>query len=216
MSAFDNWLSYDLLPLLGQLTGDFLPQLLAGMVVNFEIAAIALALGLLLGLPLALGRQGGGATGGLSASVVGLMRAAPTFVVMFFLLNIIPRDVVALSGVMIVALSLVPYSAAYASDAGIEALQQLRRGSPLGALLFLPNITRAYFVLVMSSGAAAAIGVPEGISIILRQAEQLPALADRLVLFGFGIVLFGVPLQLGLALVRWLQRDLGRRVMRPA
>jgi hypothetical protein len=216
MSAFHAWLSYDLLPLLGQLTGDFLPQLLAGMVVNFEIAAIALALGLLLGLPLALGRQSGGAAGGLSASVVGLMRAAPTFVVMFFLLNIIPRDVVALPGVMIVALSLVPYSAAYASDAGIEALRQLRRGSPLGALLFLPNITRAFFVLVMSSGAAAAIGVPEGISIILRQAEQLPALADRLVLFGFGIVLFGVPLQLGLALVRWLQRDLGRRVMRPA
>jgi hypothetical protein len=148
--------------------------------------------------------------------VVGLMRAAPTFVVMFFLLNIIPRDVVALSGVMIVALSLVPYSAAYSSDTGIEALQQLRRGSPLGALLFLPNITRAYFVLVMSSGAAAAIGVPEGISIILRQAEQLPALADRLVLFAFGIVLFGVPLQLGLALIRWLQRELGRRVMRPA
>jgi len=216
MSAFHAWLSYDLLPLLGQLTGDFLPQLLAGMVVNFEIAAIALALGLLLGLPLALGRQSGGATGGLSASVVGLMRAAPTFVVMFFLLNIIPRDVVALSGVMIVALSLVPYSAAYSSDTGIEALQQLRRGSPLGALLFLPNITRAYFVLVMSSGAAAAIGVPEGISIILRQAEQLPALADRLVLFALGIVLFGVPLQLGLALIRWLQRELGRRVMRPA
>jgi len=216
MSAFHTWLSYDLLPLLEQLAGGFLPQLLAGMVMNFEIAAIALAFGLLLGLPLALGRQGGGATGGLSASVVGLMRAAPTFVVMFFLLNIIPRDVVALSGVMIVALSLVPYSAAYASDTGIEALQQLRRGSPLGALLFLPNITRAYFVLVMSSGAAAAIGVPEGISIILRQAEQLPALADRLVLFALGIVLFGVPLQLGLALIRWLQRELGRRVMRPA
>jgi ABC-type amino acid transport system permease subunit len=57
MSAFHAWLSYDLLPLLGQLTGDFLPQLLAGMVVNFEIAAIALALGLLLGLPLALGAR---------------------------------------------------------------------------------------------------------------------------------------------------------------
>jgi hypothetical protein len=216
MNAFLNWLSYDLPPLFEQLSGDFLLQLLAGMAVNFEIAAIALALGLLLGLPLALGRQGGGATGGASASVVGLMRAAPTFVVMFFLLNIIPRDVVALSGVMIVALSLVPYSAAYAADAGIEALQQLRRGSPLGALLFLPNITRAFFVLVMSSGAAAAIGVTEGISVILRQAEQLPALSDRMVLFAFGIVLFGVPLQLGLALMRWLQRGLGRRMMRPA
>ena len=47
-----------------------------------------------------------------------------------------------------VALSLVPYSAAYAADAGVEALQQWRRGSHLGALLFLPNMTRAFFVVV--------------------------------------------------------------------
>ena len=60
------------------------------------------------------------------------MRAAPTFVVMFFLLNAMPRDATlfgvpfALSGVMTVALSLVPYSAAYIADAGVEALRQLR------------------------------------------------------------------------------------------
>jgi ABC-type arginine transport system permease subunit len=220
MNALQEWLAGDVVPLLERLVSDFLPQFLAGMAVNFEIAAIALALGLALGLLLALGRLGGGAAGGAAASVVGLMRAAPTFVVMFFLLNAIPHDAtlfgakLALSGVMTVALSLVPYSAAYAADAGLEALQQMRRGSPLGALLFLPNITRAFFVLVMSSGAAAAIGVTEGISVILRQAEQLPALADRLVLFSFGIVMFGIPLQLGFALVRALHRHLGGVVIR--
>ena len=119
----------------------------------------------------------------------------------------------AMSGVMTVAVSLVPYSAAYAADAGVEALRQWRRGSPLGALLFLPNITRAFFVIVMSSGAAAAIGVPEGISVILREAALLPTLGDRLVVFAIGIVLFGVPLQIGLALMRWLQRELGRRLV---
>jgi hypothetical protein len=31
--------------------------------------------------------------------------------------------------------------------------------------------------------------------VILRHAEQLPALGDRLVLFATGIVLFGIPLQ---------------------
>ena len=82
-----------------------------------------------------------------------------------------------------------------------------------GALLFLPNITRAFFVIVMSSGAAAAIGVPEGISVILREAALLPTLGDRLVVFAIGIVLFGVPLQIGLALMRWLQRELGRRLV---
>jgi ABC-type arginine transport system permease subunit len=193
------------------------------MATNFEISFIALALGLLIGLPLALLRdREGGMGSGAAAAFIALMRAAPTFVVMFFLLNVIPRDAtlfgvkLALSGVMTVAVSLVPYSAAYASDAGLEALRQLRRGSPLGALLFLPNITRAFFVIVMSSGAAAAIGVPEGISVILRESALLPALGDRLLVFAIGIVLFGVPLQLGLAVMRYLQRELGRRTVRPA
>ncbi|MCW5736559.1 MAG: hypothetical protein KIS73_20700 [Enhydrobacter sp.] len=202
-----------------QLWSDFVPRLLSAMVTNFEISFIALALGLLIGLPLALLRARGGALGvGVSATIISLMRAAPTFVVMFFLLNVL-RDVsvfgvkLGMSGVMTVAVSLVPYSAAYAADAGVEALRQLRRGSPLGALLFLPNITRAFFVIVMSSGAAAAIGVPEGISVILGEAALLPSLGDRMIVFAIGIVMFGVPLQLGLALMRWLQRELGRRMM---
>jgi His/Glu/Gln/Arg/opine family amino acid ABC transporter permease subunit len=208
-------------PLMQRLGSDFLPTFLAGMAVNFEIAAAAVAIGLLVGLPLAYARASESrAAVGLSLTVVGLMRAAPTFVVMFFLLNVIPRNAelfgvpIALSGVMTVALSLVPYSAAYAADAGVEALQQWRRGSHLGALLFLPNMTRAFFVVVMSSGAAAAIGVSEGISVILRQAELLPSLADRLVLFAVGILMFGVPLQLSFALIRWLQRALGSHMTR--
>ena len=196
--------------LLAELSGDFLPRFLLGMAVNFEIAVIALAVGLALGMLLALGRLRGGLAGAVAASAVGLMRAAPTFVVMFFLLNALPRDL-ALSGVMTVALSLVPYSAAYVSDAGLDALRHWREGSTLGALLFLPNVTRAFFVLVMSSSAGAAIGVTEGITVILRQAEQLHSFDDRLVLFGLGIVMFGIPLQLGFALIGLIQRRLGRR-----
>ena len=209
-------------PLLEQLSSGFLPRFLAGMAVNFEIAVLALAVGLAVGLLLALGRLRGGVAGGIAASAIALMRAAPTFVVMFFLLNAIPRDAslfgvpLALSGVMAVALSLVPYSAAYIADAGAEALRQWRAGSTLGALLFLPNVTRAFFVLVMSSSAGAAIGVTEGITVILRQAEQLPALDDRLVLFAIGIVLFGIPLQLGFAVMSYLQRRLGRLAARGA
>jgi len=204
--------------MLHDLWSDFVPELLAAMVTNFEISVIALVLGLALGLPLALLRDRGRALGiAISATLISLMRAAPTFVVMFFLLNVL-RDVslfgvkLVMSGVMTVAVSLVPYSAAYVADAGVEALRQIRRGSPLGALLFLPNVTRAFFVIVMSSGAAAAIGVPEGISVILREAGLLPSLGDRLIVFAIGIVLFGVPLQLGLAFMRYLQRALGRRM----
>lgn len=203
-------------PLLERLSSDFLPLFLRGMAVNFEIAVIAIAVGLALGMLLAAGRLGGGLAGAAAASIISVMRAAPTFVVMFFLLNALPRNATlfgapfALSGVMAVALSLVPYSAAYIADAGVEAFRQMRQGSRLGALLFLPNVTRAFFVLVMSSSAGAAIGVTEGITVILRQAEQLPTLGDRLVLFAVGIVLFGIPLQVGFAVMSWLQRRLGR------
>ena len=198
----------------------FFPDLLAGMVVNFQIAAIALVLGLALGALLAFGRLGGGAAGAVATALIGLMRAAPTFVVMFFLLNIIPRDAtlfgigVSPSPLMIVALSLVPYSSSYVADNGAEALKQLRAGSPLGALQFLPNITRAFFVLVMSSSAGAAIGVTEGIAVILREAVLLPALFDKLVLFAIGILFFGVTLQAGFAIIRVLQRHLGRLATR--
>lgn len=208
-----------MMPLVENLSADFLPRFLAGMAVNFEIAVISIAVGLALGALLAFGRLAGGVLGGLSASVIALMRAAPTFVVMFFLLNAIPRDAklfgmpFALSGVMTVALSLVPYSAAYVADAAVDALRHLSSGARLGALLFLPNVTRAFFVLVMSSSAGAAIGVTEGITVILRQAEKLSTLDERLVLFAIGIVMFGIPLQLAFVVISFIQKRLSRIIV---
>lgn len=207
-------------PLFAQLSSNFLPRFLAGMAVNFEIAAIAITLGVGVGLVLAIGRLSGGLAGRAAATMIAVMRAAPTFVVMFFLLNVIPREAklfgapLALSGLMAVALSLVPYAAAYTADNGIEAWRQWRGGSPLGGLLFLPNLARAFFVLVMSSSAGAAIGVNEGIAVILHDAEELPALGDKLVLFGIGILCFGVPLQAGFKALGFVQRRLGQLLVR--
>src|SRR6202041_4030491 len=93
-----------------RLPPNFLPSFLAGMAVNFEIAGIALALGLAFGLLLALARLQARVVGMAARAVVALMRAAPTFVVMFFLLNALPRGA-GLSRVMIVGLSVVPYRA---------------------------------------------------------------------------------------------------------
>lgn len=188
----------------------FIRLFLEGMLVNFEIAGIALGLGLVAGGLLALARVRGGVAGGVAASAIALMRAAPTFVVMFFLLNALPSSA-GLSGVMIVALSLVPYSAAYVADSGTDALRQFRAGSHLGGLLFFPNITRAFFVLVMSSGTATAIGVREGITVLLNEAQQMTSLGDKLVVFAIGVACFGIPLQLAFGLTRLIQNRLGRR-----
>lgn len=200
----------------------FVPQLLAGMVVNFKIAAIALLLGLALGAPLAFARLGGRTTGAVASALIGLLRAAPTFVVMFFLFNVIAKDAkvfgyaIALSGVVTVALSLVPYAAAYVSDNGLEALRQLRQGAPIAALLFLPNIGRSFFVLVMSSSAGAAIGVGEGIAVILREAERMPSTQDKFMIFAIGIACFGIALQAGFAMINLLKRLISIRLLRPS
>jgi len=194
------------------LLNHFLPAFLFGMSVDFEIAGLALLLGLVFGFLLAVARFRGGIAGSGAGLVVGLMRAAPTFVVMFFLLNALPHG--AISGEMIVAVSLVPYAAAYVADSGVDALRQWHSGSHLACLLVFPNIARAFFVLVMSSSAGAAIGVPEGIAILLREAQKLPSVGDMLILFVIGIVCFSIPLQVGFAAVRLLQRYLGRVALR--
>src|SRR5204863_5576973 len=82
------------------------------------------------------------------------------------------------------------------------------RRSPVSC--FYRTSLAPFFVLVMSSSAGAAIGVTEGIAVILHQSEYLPSLGDKLVLFAVGIAFFGVPLQVGFALLTLIQRRLGR------
>jgi hypothetical protein len=195
------------------LFSQFLPVFLAGMSINFEIATIALVIGIALGAVLVFARLRGGALAVIAGSVVALMRAAPTFVVMFFLLNTVPQRN-SLPGALIVALALVPYAAAYVSDNGYAAVTQWRAGSALAGFLILPNIARAFFVLVMSSSVGAAIGVHEGITVILHEAEHLHAIGDKLMLFAIGIACFGIPLQATFAATRYIQNHLGNRTLR--
>lgn len=210
-----NWMT-DKLP------EGFLAEFLSGMLVNFEIAGLSILFGLVLGLMFTAALARGGIAKAMVSPFVALMRAAPTFVLMFFILNAIPRDATlfgqpfALSGAMIVALSLTPYSAAFVADSGLDAWRQMKTDSHEGALLFLPNITRAFFVLVMSSSAGAAIGVPEGITVILRHTAHLASLGDKLWIFVVGIVLFSIPLQLGFFLLNQLRGRLAVRAAKAA
>ena len=157
----------------------FVLRLLAGVLVDFQIAGMALGFGLTLGLPLAFGWASPSRLRVVPNVVVQAMRAAPTFVVMFFLINVVPREVtlfgwpVSISGELAVALSLLPYSASYIAENGAEALRQWRAGSQ-----------------------------------ILRQADRLPSLPDRLRLFAFGLIVFGATLQSGFLIVLAARRRL--------
>ena len=202
------------------LPATFLPDLFAGMARDFAMAGMALGMGLGLGLPLALIWSWRNPIRLVPNVVVQLLRAAPTFVVMFFLLNILPHEVrvlgfpLRITRELTVALSLVPYSASIVAENGAEAWRQWRLGSELAALLFLPNLARTYFVLVMSSGSAAAIGVKEGISVILRQADRFPDITDRLWVFAIGVFVYGLILQSGFFAVMELRRWLAGLVVK--
>ncbi|MBO9479573.1 hypothetical protein J7382_18665 [Shimia sp. R11_0] len=187
----------------------YLTELLGGMLVNFQISTLALILGLVLGVLLLLAAS---TRPRLVTPLIGLMRAAPTFVVMFFLLNTVPRQFQVfgvervLSPEWIVALSLVPYAASYIVDNGKAALEGLRHGSRSAALLFLPNLVRAFTVLVMSSSAGVAIGVNEGVAVVLRVAETHASFGDQMLIYAIGVAAFGIVFQIGFACVRVMMR----------
>ena len=92
-----------------------------------------------------LQEAGGGVVGGTTASLVAMLRAAPTFVVMFFLLNAIARRYLVRRAfrcrVMIVAVA--GATRLLHLRCGPRAMRHLRGGTTQGALLFLPNVTRA-------------------------------------------------------------------------
>ena len=197
----------------------FLPVFLAGLAVNLEIAAVSLAVGLAAGLPLALALGGGRAVSATAGNLVGLMRAAPTFVVMFFLLNILPREIQVAghdvqTGLLAVILANAVYAVAYIADNGLVALRALRAGNMAAAVLFLPNVTRAFFVLTLASSMAAAVGTPEAIFVTLRQAERMPDLADQVMLFVFVMLFFGAVLQTVFAVINAVRAAILHRLAR--
>lgn len=192
---------------------DFLPELWAGFLVNLWVALAAVLMGLAFGLPLALIRDRWRWSEYPVRWLIRLMQAAPVYVVMFFLLNLLPARIylgpwrvtaTALAALIIAqGLNMI----AYMEENALQALGHLRRGERAQALLFLPNVMRGFIVVVMSSGIGAAIGVTEAVGVTLRQAQKLPDLADRVILFvlviGFFVTVFGT---LNALLRRLMQR----------
>jgi His/Glu/Gln/Arg/opine family amino acid ABC transporter permease subunit len=208
-------------PVMPDLQAGFIPAFLAGLVVNFGIALWALVGGLLFGLPLAWLRMRQGRAGRLAGLMVSPMRTAPTFVVMFFVLNALPARM-SLGGWeftvtpwLSVVLSLAVYMCSYVADNAVDAMGHLRAGNRAAALLFLPGLARAFFVAVLSSGAGAAVGVAEAISVTLREVERMPSLKDKVLLM-LGVMLFFVlSFQAVYAALDWVRRRLNAAPKRP-
>lgn len=179
----------DLLP-------QFLPAFFRGLAVNFYSAICGMLGGVLLGFAFALLRLAGGVGGAVASGLVGLFRATPTFVVMFFLVNVLPSTLsvgplsMAMSPWLAVVLALIIYGSAYIADNAMEPIRELRKGSHRLALLFVMSLVRVFFVMVLSSGFGAAVGVIEATTITVRAVESLPQVSDRLLLIAVVIAMF--------------------------
>jgi ABC-type amino acid transport system permease subunit len=195
---------------------DFLPVLAAGFAVNLQIAAAATAISLAFGLSLAMLRHSVPGSRRPIHILVRLMQAAPTYAIMFFALNALPRNMVLfgvqMTGLVAVVLAQSVYLTSYVEENGHQAIECLARDEFEQALLFIPNLLRGFIVVVMSSGFAAAIGVSEAVSVTIRQAERLHALADRVLLFLVVMALFSA----FFAVLQWLIRRLVAKLARAA
>jgi len=196
----------------------FIPDLLNAMKVNFQIASVILISSLLIGGVLTVVSLTGGVVGMLIDFLIGVIRAIPTFLLMICLLYLIPKQIViagssySLSGFVIVVLSLIPYAVAYVFDNFSESIRQWRKGQMVTALQLLPNLSRMYFILIMSSSSGAAIGVNEGVTTLLRYASRLGSLQERLVLYAVGILFFGILMQTAFVLINYLRAIMIARV----
>ena len=204
------------------LPSSFIPELLNGMKVNFQIAFASLIVSLFIGVLLTGVSLMGGFVGKIIAFFIALIRAMPTFLAMICLLYLIPKQIdiagssFSLSGIVIVILSLLPYAVAYVFDNLSESIRQWRRGQMVTALQLLPNLSRMFFILIMSSSAGAAIGVTEGVATLLRYASRLESFQERLVLYAIGILFFGIIMQTAFALINLLRGVMIERVSRRA
>jgi hypothetical protein len=179
-----------------EIIDQFIPILWGGFLVNLEIGVAAVVIAITLAVPLTLLRRWLPVSQRPIQLCIQLMQALPTYVTMFFVLNLLP-DNLALWGVPIVSVTAVVlaqsvYLTAYVAEDAHEALEHLQRKQTEQALLFLPNLLRGFVVVVMSSGFGAAVGVSEAVGVTLHQAERFPALGDRVLVFSVTITFFVV------------------------
>lgn len=175
---------------------DFIPVLLRGFLADLWIAVATAGIGLAVELPIALLRLKVAWIRPALRIVIRPLQAAPVYIVMFFLLNMLPDEVVILGRPMVIGrvtvmmLAQCAYMIPYVAEVGFNALGRLAAGDRGQALLFLPNLLRGFNVVIMSSGFGAAIGVPEAVGVTVREAETLEHMSERVVLFLIAITLF--------------------------
>ncbi|HZT88610.1 MAG TPA: ABC transporter permease subunit [Stellaceae bacterium] len=147
------------------------PFLAAGFGWNVIVSVAAMAIGTVLGAGLAVARLSHRrALVRASLAATALTRNIPTFVFLYYLAFVIPvevqigPEVYALPAWVKASLALAVAVVGFVSDNFTEALRHWRARNPAEALMFIPNWTSYFVVIVMASSTASVIGVDELVS----------------------------------------------------
>lgn len=199
------------------ISATFVVDFAKGLLVNLQIAGTALVLGVIVGSALAALMVGHHWAQRVGSALLWPLRAAPTFVVMFALLNLLPPEFgwgtpsLMMSAWWAVVLSQTAYTSAFAADVIADAVRQRRAGSVLGLIMLPTALLRAFFIVTLSSGFGAAIGLVESTAVTMRAIEALPTLGQRLLLLLAVMAFYTVCLQTLYAAVALLRDRLAAR-----
>jgi polar amino acid transport system permease protein len=147
------------------------PFLAGGFLWNLIVSLGAMTIGTALGAPLALLRLSHlPALRRAGRAATELARNVPTFVFLFYLAFLLPAEIrigsaaFAVPGWLKASLALAIAVVGFVSDNLCEALPRWRGGNRAAALLFIPNWTAYFVIIVMASSTASVIGVGELVS----------------------------------------------------
>ena len=174
----------------------FLGRFVSAFYVNIMVACTSLLIGMIVGLPFAYARRRSGMLGRMVGFTNALLRAAPIFVLMFLILNILDNARVSEAWYRVdppyaaLVLALAAYSISVISDVYFDMLTQLSAGDKQAAMLVLPNLFRIFTILVMATSVGAAIGVNEAITVTLDRMQSLSTRSEKIWLILFVIFCF--------------------------
>lgn len=194
-----------------QLANMMLP-VMAASYLNWLMAAQIMVVGYLLGSALAMARYAAKPFNTAMAPVFTVLRAAPSFVVMFFLLAVGDREQgifntgFRVNGIAAVVISCSVYSVMFVSDTMLANFRRNESANLIrNTITAFPSLLRCFFICFLSTAAGAAVGVPEALGTALRMANAMASSADRLALLGGVVVFFAISMQLCMALCRMLE-----------
>lgn len=169
---------------------------------NWYMAVQIIVIGYIIGGLLAVIRYNSKLASAFLTPVFAILRYAPSFVVMFFLLAL--GDVekglfntgFRINGILAVVISCSVYSTIFISDLTVANFHKRNSANLIRQFSEnFPAILRCFFICFLSTAAGAAVGVPEALGTALRAVNSMTATGDRVLVLGFVAVFFAASMQ---------------------